>query len=212
VAVLLLIVAGIAGGGFLYLRANPSLVDRMPPFIQNLIRPALRAADGTPGAEPGPAEVEAAAPSSPGAWTAVFDGKTLDGWRRQGVRSWSVSDGCVVSTPPGEGSLETVSRYGDFQMRAKVACAPGTKAWLVVRRGSGRKPGARVVLPDRGEDSFYQVNVAAAGGKLTAVAGLRSLAIEGDPAAAMADEGPVAFEVAEGAMRLQDVQVRASAR
>jgi hypothetical protein len=50
-----------------------------------------------------------------GAWTALFDGKSLKGWDVVGDATWNVVDG-VVQAEKGSGFLVTPASYRDFQI------------------------------------------------------------------------------------------------
>jgi hypothetical protein len=52
-----------------------------------------------------------------GAWTTLFDGKTLKGWNMIGDANWEVADG-VIQASKGTGFLVTPVSYGDFQIQA----------------------------------------------------------------------------------------------
>src|SRR5262249_41539123 len=60
--------------------------------------------------QPSPVSGQAA-----GAWTSLFDGKTLDGWNTIGTANWSVVDGVIQATM-GNGYLVTPASYQDFQI------------------------------------------------------------------------------------------------
>jgi len=56
-----------------------------------------------------------------GKWRALFDGKSLAGWREYGAEDWSVADGAIVgkSGPKkSEGYLATEEEWADFRIRA----------------------------------------------------------------------------------------------
>jgi len=50
-----------------------------------------------------------------GAWTVLFDGKSLKGWDVVGDANWNVADG-VVQADKGTGFLVTPASYRDFQI------------------------------------------------------------------------------------------------
>jgi hypothetical protein len=55
---------------------------------------------------------------SGGGWTALYDGKTLNGWNRAGDANWRIEDGVVVADK-GRGFLVTPIQYKDFEMRVE---------------------------------------------------------------------------------------------
>lgn len=55
-----------------------------------------------------------------GNWRALFDGKSLDGWKEWGEESWTVEDGAIIgrSGPKkSEGYLATVEQWKNFRVR-----------------------------------------------------------------------------------------------
>ena len=50
-----------------------------------------------------------------GGWTALFDGRTLNGWNIVGNANWEVVDGTIQASS-GSGFLVTPMSYGDFQI------------------------------------------------------------------------------------------------
>jgi len=48
-------------------------------------------------------------------WTTLFDGTSLDGWRRLGDANWQLGDGAVSATS-GSGFLVSERSYGDFEL------------------------------------------------------------------------------------------------
>src|SRR4051794_15782140 len=69
-------------------------------------------------------------------WTALFDGKTLDGWTvRGGSAKYKVEDGTIVGTTV-EGSPNTFLCKGDFKdfvLEAEVKCDPALNSGIQVR-------------------------------------------------------------------------------
>jgi hypothetical protein len=54
-----------------------------------------------------------------GGWTAIFNGKDLDGWKAQGNGTWKVEDGCLVGTPNNAqgGDLFTTAEWDNFELK-----------------------------------------------------------------------------------------------
>ncbi len=63
----------------------------------------------------------AAQPSPEPGWTSLFDGKTLDGWAPVNAApgTFSVKDGCLVTTGLPTGLLRTAKRYENFVLEAE---------------------------------------------------------------------------------------------
>lgn len=78
----------------------------------------LRAADNTLTAE-----------QKAGGWTALFDGKTLDGWAvKSGFASYKVEDGAIVGTTVTNSPntfLTCTNAYGDFELTLEVKLDDG---------------------------------------------------------------------------------------
>jgi hypothetical protein len=76
-------------------------------------------------------------------WELLFDGRTLNGWKRYGADSigplWSVKEGMIVcnGTGLGEGSgamggsLMTLKQYGNFELTADWKISPGGNSGIV---------------------------------------------------------------------------------
>jgi hypothetical protein len=76
-----------------------------------------------------------------GPWTALFNGKDLDGWRTIGGAVWRVEDGAIVcATPPGgpEGTLLTTrADYDDFELEVEARVNPGGNSGVFFRTQPG---------------------------------------------------------------------------
>ncbi len=94
-----------------------------------LIVPQL--APGAAGSTPAPAD---------GEWRALFDGRTLDGWRGYGSAApgpgWIVEDGAIVldvgpdTDTVTAGDLITVERFGNFELELEWKIEPGGNSGL----------------------------------------------------------------------------------
>jgi hypothetical protein len=51
-------------------------------------------------------------------WGTLFDGKSLENWKKVGDANWRLEDGAVVADR-GNGFLVSKNSYGDFQLRAE---------------------------------------------------------------------------------------------
>jgi hypothetical protein len=65
---------------------------------------------------------------APSKWEPIFDGKTLEGWKKQGG-DWSVKDGVIVGkagkSEAKSGHLVSDKEYGDFAVRLKYKAMTG---------------------------------------------------------------------------------------
>jgi len=73
---------------------------------------AAVAPGGSPAAEEKPKADEAA-------WTPLFNGKDLDGWKATGDAAFKVEDGCIVGAPKNAkgGDLYTEKEWDNFELR-----------------------------------------------------------------------------------------------
>src|SRR5437879_5648359 len=62
--------------------------------------------------------------AQPGNWTNLFDGKTLNGWKRlAGLAEYKVEDGAIVGTTvfnSGNTFLVTEKEYGDYILELDI--------------------------------------------------------------------------------------------
>ena len=79
-------------------------------------------------------------PDEPG-FRPLFDGRTLDGWKRLGAkaksaeedRGFGVEDGRIVSYGDGGGWLGTTREYSDFVLRLQFRLSPGSNSGVYLR-------------------------------------------------------------------------------
>jgi hypothetical protein len=64
-------------------------------------------------------------------FVSLFDGKTLQGWKRSD--GYKVEDGKIVSIQGGHGNLLTEKEYGDFVLKFEVRLTPGANNGLGIR-------------------------------------------------------------------------------
>jgi hypothetical protein len=59
-------------------------------------------------------------------WSLLFDGKTMNGWRKAGT-AWKIEDGCLatVNKPRIEEDLVSATSYGDFELKFDWRVSPG---------------------------------------------------------------------------------------
>jgi len=65
-------------------------------------------------------------------WTALFNGRDLDGWDRIGDANWRVEDGAIVADRGG-GHLVSRASFGDFQLRAEFWADTATNSGIFIR-------------------------------------------------------------------------------
>ncbi len=97
-------------------------------------------------------------------WTALFDGRSLEGWEQQnGTATYSVEEGCVLGKT-AEGSpnsfLCTKKSYGDFELKFEVKVADELNSGVQIRSASkkdvdgGRVHGPQVEIAINGTAGF----------------------------------------------------------
>ena len=81
--------------------------------------------------------LSACAPMSTGAgWQPLFDGSTLNGWKRVGDGNWRVEGGAIVAdakTGKDNGFLVTPQSYTDFEIRAEFWSSPDANSGIFLR-------------------------------------------------------------------------------
>ena len=178
----------------------------------------------------------AIAPSIPasgqtgGAWTTLFDGKTLNGWNVVGNANWEVVDG-VIQASKGTGFLVTPASYGDFQITLEFWVTDDANSGVFIRCTDPKTISAanayEVNIFDQRPDPSYGtgaiVNVAkpssilktggkwntyditAKGPKMTIVLnGTRTVDVE-DTAHA---RGPIGLQYGAGTVKFRNVRIR----
>jgi len=67
-----------------------------------------------------------------GAWTALFNGKDLEGFDRIGNANWRIEDGVLVADR-GNGMLVTAQEFGNFEMRLEFWADTATNSGIFIR-------------------------------------------------------------------------------
>ena len=69
-------------------------------------------------------------------WQPLFDGNSLNGWKRVGDGNWRVEGGAIVAdakTGPANGFLVTPQSYKDFEIRAEFWSSPDANSGIFIR-------------------------------------------------------------------------------
>jgi hypothetical protein len=68
-------------------------------------------------------------------FVSLFDGKSLDGWKRNGGKpeAWGVEDGAIVSHGDGGGWLASVRPHADFVLRLEFRLSPESNSGVYLR-------------------------------------------------------------------------------
>ena len=94
-----------------------------------------------------------------GNWVALFDGKSLNAWTRQGDANWTVVDGAVQATQ-GDGFLATVGSYADFDLRAEFWVDADANSGIFIRCENAQQVGGmtcyEVNIYDKRPDPAYR--------------------------------------------------------
>jgi hypothetical protein len=100
-------------------------------------------------------------------WVTLFDGKTLDGWTRQGgFANYEAKDGMIIGTT-AEGSKNTFlckGPYSDFELELQVLCDKELNSGIQIRSHVYEKDTPQMSKPERirekGEVYGYQCEIA----------------------------------------------------
>ena len=76
------------------------------------------------------------APDSEG-WTAIFDGRTLDGWKSTGEARWTIEEGTIVGRGPSGHLFSPRGDYTDLEVAARVRINSGGNSGLYARAAFG---------------------------------------------------------------------------
>jgi hypothetical protein len=116
---------------------------------------------------------------------ALFDGETTYGWNNIGGADWQVADGALACKGGrGGGWLATTSKFGDFELDARVRVSNEASAGIAVRANLDGHPSENgtVVIPvnglpkgESGDPKWQDIHVAAKGDTVT-------VTIDGKPA------------------------------
>ena len=79
-----------------------------------------------------------------GARTALFDGKSLDGWNKTGGSNWRLEDGSAVADQGNKSPSYLVSKdsYGDFELKVEFWASADVNSGVFIRCADAAKVGA----------------------------------------------------------------------
>ncbi len=83
------------------------------------------------------------------AWTALFDGKSLDAWTTVGNANWKLANG-IVEANTGNGFLLSKNAYANFEVRAEFWVDEPANSGIFLRCSN---------LTEITQDNAYEVNV-----------------------------------------------------
>jgi len=171
-----------------------------------------------------------AAAQAGGAWTTLFDGKTLNGWNVVGNANWEVADG-VIQASKGTGFLVTPASYGDFQITLEFWVSDDANSGVFIRCSDPKTISAanayEVNIFDQRPDPSYGtgaiVNVAKpstilkTGGKwntydITAKGPKMTIVLNGTKTVEVEDtmhpRGPIGLQYGAGTVKFRNVRIR----
>lgn len=171
------------------------------------------------------------ATSAQGAWTTMFDGKTLKGWNMVGDANWAVVDGVVQADKGMGGFLVTPVPYGDFQITLDFWVTDDANSGVFIRCEDPKTITAanayEVNIYDKRPDQSFRTggivdvakpasvvmtggkwnsfDITARGTKLTVVLnGMKMVDVDD----AKHPRGPIALQYGAGTVKFRNVRVR----
>jgi hypothetical protein len=171
-----------------------------------------------------------AASQAGAAWTALFDGKTLNGWNAVGDANWHVADG-VVQADKGTGFLVTPASYRDFQITLEFWVSDDANSGVFLRcadpKTINQMNAYEVNIFDKRPDQSYRTgaivdvakpaSVILTGGKwntydITAKGSQLTVVLNGAKVVDVQDtkhaDGPIALQYAAGTVKFRNVRIR----
>ena len=170
------------------------------------------------------------ATSAQGAWTTMFDGKSLNGWNIVGDANWEVVDG-VIQANKGTGFLVTPAPYTNFQITLDFWVTDDANSGVFIRCEDPKNIGAanayEVNIFDKRPDQSFRTggivdvakpasvvmtggkwnsfDITARGTKLTVVLnGMKMVDVDDAKHA----RGPIALQYGAGTVKFRNVRVR----
>ena len=170
------------------------------------------------------------ATSAQGAWTTMFDGKSLNGWNIVGDANWEVVDG-VIQANKGTGFLVTPAPYTNFQITLDFWVTDDANSGVFIRCEDPKNIGAanayEVNIFDKRPDQSYRTggivdvakpaSVVMTGGKwnsfdITARGTKLTVLLNGMKMVDVDDtkhpRGPIALQYGAGTVKFRNVRVR----
>ena len=170
------------------------------------------------------------ATSAQGAWTTMFDGKSLNGWNIVGDANWEVVDG-VIQANKGTGFLVTPAPYTNFQITLEFWVTDDANSGVFIRCEDPKMITAtnayEVNIFDKRPDQSYRTggivdvakptSVVMTGGKwnsfdITARGTKLTVLLNGmkmvDVDDAKHARGPIALQYGAGTVKFRNVRVR----
>jgi hypothetical protein len=170
------------------------------------------------------------ATSAQGAWTTMFDGKSLNGWNIVGDANWEVVDG-VIQANKGTGFLVTPTPYTNFQITLDFWVTDDANSGVFIRCEDPKNIGAanayEVNIFDKRPDQSYRTggivdvakpaSVVMTGGKwnsfdITARGTKLTVLLNGMKMVDVDDtkhpRGPIALQYGAGTVKFRNVRVR----
>ena len=170
------------------------------------------------------------ATSAQGAWTTMFDGKSLNGWSIVGDANWEVVDG-VIQANKGTGFLVTPAPYTNFQITLDFWVTDDANSGVFIRCEDPKNIGAanayEVNIFDKRPDQSFRTggivdvakpasvvmtggkwnsfDITARGTKLTVVLnGMKMVDVDDAKHA----RGPIALQYGAGTVKFRNVRIR----
>jgi hypothetical protein len=166
-----------------------------------------------------------------GAWTTLFDGKTLKGWNVVGDANWSVADG-VIQADKGTGFLVTPAPYRDFQITLEFWVTDDANSGVFLRCSDPKTISAtnayEVNIFDKRPDQSYRTggivdvakpssviltggkwntyDISAKGPKMTVI--LNGVKVVDGAEDTKHADGPIALQYGAGTVKFRNVRVR----
>jgi hypothetical protein len=110
-------------------------ITRIAPLAAVLVAATLRAED-----KPN---------TAPEGFTALFNGKDLDGWKATGkADQWAAEEGSIVCKGGGGGYLLTEKEYGDFEFRCEYKWSK-----------EGGNSGVGIRTPEKGDPAYVGMEI-----------------------------------------------------
>jgi hypothetical protein len=171
------------------------------------------------------------AQSAAGAWTPLFDGKSVAGWNRVGDANWEVVDGVLQANKGAMSYLVTPASYADFQITLDFWVTDDANSGVFLRcddpKNISQTTAYEVNIYDTRPDQSYRTggivdvakpaSVVMTGGKwnsydITARGSKLTVILNGMPMVDVTDtkhaRGPIALQYGAGTVKFRNVRIR----